>query len=155
MSKMCNKEKTGDYKKAFQEARMFSKLAEECSRNSKDGLFFDCIYSLTVNVSFACEVFLKGICLVENGCFYLGHYLMDQFKRISIEAQQAIKTDFCEEMKETDFNKALTLNNNAFEDWRYPFEEKDNDKDVIVDIYALLTLMRCLERYSVKLEATR
>lgn len=69
MSKMCNKKKTGDYKKAFREARMFSKLAEECRRNSKDGFLFDCIYPLTVNASFACEVFLKGICLVETGVF--------------------------------------------------------------------------------------
>lgn len=63
MSKIRIEKKTGDSKKAFQEARMLSKLAEECSRNSKDGFFFDCIYSLTVNASFACEVFLKGIYL--------------------------------------------------------------------------------------------
>ena len=79
--------------------------------------------------------------------FFKGHFLSDQFSQLSPAAQKAIKADFESKLSYTSFEKALRLNNDAFDEWRYVFEDGSNRNGAVVDIYGLITLMRCLRHY--------
>ena len=144
---MSDRIRHGNLKKAIKEGHMFQEIAEKCLKQARDPFLFDCINVLTVNAAFACEVYLKAICIVERGEFYIGHFLRDQFDMISNTAQESIKADFKMNMENTSFEEALRLNSDAFDEWRYSFEENPGKKGAIVDIYGLITLMRCLGRY--------
>ena len=141
---MSIREYHGDLKKAIKAGIMFQNMAEDCLFKAEDPFLFDCIDALTVNAAFACEVFIKAICIYEQEKFYKGHDLQDNYSMLSKTTQERIKKEFESKMENTSFDEALSINRKAFEDWRYSFQD---NKDITVDIYALITMMRCLRNY--------
>ena len=101
-------------------------------------------------MAFSIELGLKELITIETGEAPRGHRLNKLFLELSEQAQLSIRQDvlnLLEGLTETDFDEQLSLNANAFTDWRY-FHESDNnscDKDFLGN------LLCSINNYSVKL----
>lgn len=92
-------------------------LAKQCAENLDAVLSY--MYPLSVNITFACELFLKAILLCEKTKENIEiHELRKLFRFMSSEAQNTIKNKF-----QGDLNNLLKEINKSFENWRYAFEQ--------------------------------
>lgn len=107
----------------FTEAKQFTKVANSVDQFNIDKMLNGGMYSFAVNISFACELFLKAIKIYETkGCNYKPtHNLCKLYNDISKQAKEKIKEEF---EKENDHNiyKFLKKESNNFLAWRYAFE---------------------------------
>jgi|GEM_PF-500675 len=79
-----------------------------------------------VNLALAAEHHLKAIKGIENGqgTFDFGHKLKDLFNSLGDDSKNSIRAS----MDDKDFDKHLAAMSDAFEVWRYVFEEKHDGK---------------------------
>lgn len=100
-----------------EQAKQFLSLAKQCAENLDAVLSY--MYPLSVNITFACELFLKAILLCEKTKENIEiHELRKLFRFMSSEAQNTIKNKF-----QGDLNNLLKEINKSFENWRYAFEQ--------------------------------
>lgn len=109
-----------------------------------------------VNLSFACECFIKAIMIQESdqNMFIPGHDLQLLFCNLSLETQQKIKKDYEARSGNCLHNGHLEnlLQNikNSFKDWRYAFEDKDCGLNI--NASNCLNFAACLQDYVASLE---
>lgn len=96
----------------------------------KNGVFINKIYPYVVNVSFACEIYLKIIILLNGETYGKIHTLKDlyvmskvcsEFETYVIENTKNLDIKYDKEKLDNDLN----LISNAFVKWRYVFESEE------------------------------
>lgn len=112
-------------------ARQFKNaINEEEILVMKKGVFTNKIYPYIVNVSFACEIYLKIIILLNGENYGKIHNLKDlyvmskvcsEFETYVIENTKNLDIKYDKEKLDNDLN----LISNAFVEWRYIFESED------------------------------
>ena len=93
-------------------------------------LFSSYMYPMTVNVSFACELFIKSlltICGIKYPRGRDGHKLQDNYALLPGDVQTNIENLYKQSEQNESIADLLNTYNNAFPDWRYAFEHKNDD----------------------------
>lgn len=101
------------------------------------------MYPFTVNVAFACELYMKAI-LIHNsadGTIAKGHKLDELFNALPNDAQNQIETLFNKKLKH-DLHSLLEEISTAFVEWRYAFEG-----GVRINVTGILTFATALREY--------
>ena len=80
-------------------------------------------------MSFACELYLKSLLSVNEDPIH-GHNLYELYKELSLDKKCKIINAPCFK-GDTNFEKELEENKDVFQDWRYSFEHKPIQVDVI------------------------
>ena len=137
---MCKKIKnsieiTGDYEKCKLSANAFLDVADMVNKHrwsiDTDGMDNKFSSPHATNISFACELFLKAILLKQKGKHPNTHNLEKLFKRINGKTQNEIIDEYNSYQNNCiAFKEALKVHAKTFEDWRYIYEENDEDKEV-------------------------
>ena len=119
-----------------EEARQFFALAKQCEE-TLDGLVIY-TYAFSVNITFACELFMKAILIYEETTENIKtHKMKELFKLISAEAQEVIKNKF-----PGDLDKLLDEIDDSFVKWRYAFENR-----VSIDVTNTMNFAKVLNEY--------
>lgn len=96
----------------------------------KNGTFINKIYPYIVNKSFACEIFLKIIILINNGTYGRIHSLKDlyyqsgigdKFENYMLDNARKNSIDYDARKLSDDLERI----SNAFVEWRYVFDSKE------------------------------
>lgn len=143
---------SGDFKICITEARGFLDTAEWCLPKAITSTRMK--YPFVVNISFACELFLKAIMIRESddGTFAFGHDLEKLFQKLNPDTQAKIKeayeTQAKDSLHETKLEQFLENSKHNFENWRYAFA-KDG---LSTNGSSLLYFSHCLSQYVKTLE---
>lgn len=155
-----------NYELAFYEAQNFLTAAEAISNKAQSIMFTEngfeksigLQYAQYVNHSYAFELLLKCIMIIENGHYYEGHNLWDLFKKLNPETQTTIISRFDEYksfrrhrtyfgiFEKIEFLTVLEEAGTAFIEFRYLFEGNNTPH------YDLDTALKCLEYYISKIK---
>ena len=111
---------------AFYLGESFHKVAADLIENnflkdSDEGFWF--VPSI-VNMSFACELYLKSLCSDGESEIW-GHWLNDLFNELSDEVKEKIRNSAPFRGDER-FESNLIEHGKLFETWRYCFEKEEN-----------------------------
>lgn len=96
----------------------------------KNGVFINKIYPYIVNVSFACEIYLKIIILLNGESYgkihtlkdlYVRSKICDDFQNYVVNNTKNLDVKYDKEKLDNDLN----LISNAFVEWRYVFESEE------------------------------
>lgn len=136
MSNKTKKEKIikikGNYNLAFSEAEVFYETACMCdAEHLKLDMNSSFLFSFVVNITFACELYLKSIMISisEDNEFVKTHDLLILFNNLGDDKiKDMLQKSFEEQGK--DLLIFLEHHKNHFIDFRYAFE--DNDKQLSV-----------------------
>ncbi len=128
-------------------AKAFKKSAERSLEQRKlpNGQIQSLAVPAIVNFAFSIELYLKYL-LIKNGAgFKKVHKLFDLFNLLNTDIKQEI-------IKSTTYNQAefellLEQHTNAFIDWRYLHEKKQNEN---VDLEFMRRLLDSIERIADK-----
>jgi hypothetical protein len=98
----------------------------------------DLIYvpAFTINLSFACEMFIKCLLVIEDIKYKKVHYLYALFKKLPDELKNKIKMDYKNLIIKknmihlSSFDQQLELHTNVFHEWRYYFDESVSTTEV-------------------------
>jgi hypothetical protein len=97
-------------------------------------------FPIEVNLAFSAELFIKSMLLRDGINYGRTHQIKVLFERLAPEHHSAIEKRFDAEVKKNEYisrieagnpvmqfklNKVLEAGNNAFDEWRYIFEERD------------------------------
>ena len=116
---------TGDFNVCMEEANMFYNIAKYCNDMDLEDYMTKGFYTFVVNVSFACELYIKAIMMKNSQNideFERGHELEKLFNLLDDNCKEKVKDRFEKEYGNGIFNQFLSDNNNAFIDWRYALE---------------------------------
>jgi len=150
-----------NYELAFFEAQNFLTAAESISKKVQSVIFTEngleksigLQYAQYVNHSYAFELLLKCISIIENGHYYEGHNLLNLFEKLNLATQTKIISRFDEYksfrrnrtyfgvFEKIEFLTVLEEAGTAFIEFRYLFERKNTPH------YDLDTALECLESY--------
>ena len=133
----------GNYKVCIDEASAFLKVAKDCTENTADFLS-GMMYPFAVNVSFSCELFLKGIMIARSSTdeFNRGHDLKDLFSQLNKQDQEAIARLYANKCCKS-LDELLQESANAFENWRYALE-----KGVSICVSGMIAFADALQEYN-------
>jgi hypothetical protein len=149
---------SSNYETAFYEAQNFLIAAEAIRKKMQSVLFTEdglnksigLQYVMYLNHSFAVELLLKCIMIMETGHYYTGHHLFDLFSKLPEKTQQQITVRFNEYevrrrdlkyfgmFEEVDLLMVLREAQNAFIQFRYLFENREApryDLDITVECH--------------------
>ena len=144
----------GHFRLAVSMGDSFYNTACVCEKDSPSEWLGNCLFPYVVNMSFACEVYMKAIMIhfSKTNEFSTGHELQKLFAKLNHEAQKSVREwyeqeprVYCEKL-----DSFLEEHNDIFMDFRYPFQDKDKDKDkegLSVHVTGLGTFARSLNRY--------
>lgn len=136
--------KTGDFLVCKESADQFYKVAKWCE--DRDALEFlnETMYPYAVNVSFACELYLKAIMLKRSGIdeFTQGHNLLDLFNSLDVQDKTNLETEFAQKYSEKTLIDFLDENKDVFISWRYALE-----KDVQINYSGFTAFAEVLNRF--------
>ena len=107
-------------------ANRFYSVAKKIGNNDVFQILYN-LYPYVVNISFACELYLKAIRFHDDPALKRvpgGHELKTIFESLSKDEQRDITMLFQSKCS-TDLHKFLVEDNRDFEDWRYAFEEEE------------------------------
>ena len=134
----------------IEEAKQFTKVANSINQFDVDEMLNGGMYSFAVNISLACELFLKAIKIYETKgrSYKRNHNLHKLYNDISKQAKEEINQEFYESDENNLYNlrEFLKREGNSFLKWRYAFE---NGCEISVSIFTLFS--RVLEKYVDKL----
>lgn len=101
------------------------------------------MYPFTVNIAFACELYMKAILIDDStgDTIIRGHKLDELFDVLPTDAKVQIEAMYSDQHKR-DFKSLLSEISNAFIDWRYAFE-----KGVHINVTGILAFANALEDY--------
>ena len=110
----------------------------------KSSIIFACdaFYAVPaiINISFACELYLKAICLIKNIKFGKIHSLIKLFELLSDEDRQALKEKYNLSKNNTmTFEEVLEIHSKSFETWRYAYEKNNQNVVAYIDNLQLAT----------------
>ena len=118
----------GDFEVCVCEANGFLETAEWCVKDLI-GMPERMKYPFVVNISFACELFLKVIMIHESGTssFCKGHDLKELYYALSPMTQEIIREEYENKgiisLRGSSIDVFLDACRNDFENWRYAFEK--------------------------------
>ena len=121
------------YRKAYRaylSAKGFLAAADVLRQLGKNGLklFTYYAYPLSVNAALSCELFIKSLLTLEGTEYGRVHYLSDLFSMLSDDIKERVEKEFSiSESKET-VEELVKTYNNAFIEWRYPFDPENDSK---------------------------
>lgn len=145
----------GNFEQCVKQANGFLETARWCAN---DTVFMpqEMKSPFIVNLSFACECFIKAIMIKESNqnMFISGHDLQHLFCSLSLEAQQKIKKDYearsSNDLYNNHLDDLLQKIKNSFQEWRYAFE--DTDYSLKINASNCLNFAACLQDYVASLE---
>ena len=137
-----NDKLTGDYRVCVNEADAFLSVAKSCVRSIEDFLGGK-MYPFAVNVSFACELYLKALMIRRSSAseFVRGHDLKSLFESLSPEDRDAIRKMYGKKSG-VSLDQLLEESGKAFEDWRYALE-----KAASINVTGILVFANVLQDY--------
>lgn len=106
-------------------------MAGKSLKDYKDGVRFfrNFVSPCIVNLSFACELYLKYLIMTQNGEKQVtGHKLQDLFNTLTEDMQKEIESDYNKNKSILSFTDCIQIHNDAFVDIRYLYE-KVTDKN--------------------------
>jgi hypothetical protein len=154
-----------NYEMAFWEAQNFLIAAQAISKKVESALFAEMRgkiphdksiglqYAKYVNHSYAFELLLKCIMIIENSHYYIGHDLLGLFKLLNQHTQDKLFYMYkdCKHVRrsnvyygifeDVDLIMVLEEAGETFKSFRYLFENKPTP------VYNLDTALACLEEY--------
>ena len=116
--------KTGDFSACKNSADQFFRVAKWCEDRDIVEFLNETMYPYAVNISFACELYLKAIMIKRSPAneFEQGHNLLSLFNCLTASDRTILETEFSQK----DSNKTLTdfldENKDTFISWRYALE---------------------------------
>ncbi|WP_370814283.1 hypothetical protein [Butyricicoccus pullicaecorum] len=117
------KKSCGNLDTCIRQAKQFLGVAKYCNEQNQNS---SCalIFPLFVNASLSCELFLKAIMILEStdSSFWRGHDLNELFKKISVDAQNKINSNYENKKLHISLQDLLDRYGNNFIKWRYCFE---------------------------------
>lgn len=151
MSGKKTKVPTGDFRYAVLVGDTFYNTACMCEDKASPSEWLgEYLLPHVVNMSFACEVYMKAIMIhfSETNEFSTGHELQKLFTKLNPGAQKSVREAFEQEL--TPWSKKLESfleeHNDIFMDFRYPFQDTDKE-GLSVHLTDLGTFANCLKRY--------
>lgn len=129
-----------DLKVCISEANAFLKVAEKLKEDIGDFLTGE-MYPCVVNLSFACELYLKAMIFWDSGTILKKHKLDEVFFILPETIRSQIELSYARG-NDGDLNKLLQECSNAFIDWRYAYEDR-----VTINITGLFTFASVLKVY--------
>lgn len=144
----------GNFQQCKQEADGFLETAYWCTRDMP--MISQQMKSpFVVNLSFACELFLKAIMILEadDNQFMTGHNLENLFFSLKEGTQKEIVMEYSKGSEgvsfHTDLESFLSLCKNSFMDWRYTFSKEES---LIINASDFLRFANILKEYVEKKE---
>ena len=133
------------------EANAFFAIGEYCNeidRTAQSQAFipvYDAFYSFPaiVNLSFACELYLKAIIYWHNKIVEQGHNLQRLYHALSPDIQENINKHFMTYTKHTTIEETISIHELAFTCWRYGYEYDNRNIEAYPE--NLLSLARALK----------
>lgn len=116
-----------DIKEMFQEANDFNRVASLCEENIDISTGFSRKFAIQeiVNRAFACEIFLKALCVSFKINYMQCHNLKELFQSLPPETREKIYTEILSQIKlseRTTFDALIQNISNSFYNWRYIYE---------------------------------
>ena len=140
----------GHFRLAVSMGDSFYNTACVCEKDSPSEWLGNCLFPYVVNMSFACEVYMKAIMIhfSETNEFHTGHRLRELFDELDFEAQKSVREAFEQELTpwSQKLESFLAEHNNIFMDFRYPFQNTDKE-GLSVHLTDLGTFANCLKCY--------
>ena len=146
----------GDYHLAVREADVFYDAACMCETKHlmSDGTSGH-LYAFVVNLSFACEVYMKAIMIYssEKNEFSGGHELNKLFEMLPQTVKDVVKAEFeqvprvVKKGEIRNLDTFLKTHKKAFETFRYAFQEREKGKNLVVYSTDLGTFANSLKKY--------
>lgn len=119
----------------FREAVNFHESAQRCfeQRKGEDGGYAFSFAAGVVGLAFASELYLKALYHIETGKTRQGHRLNVLFVSLRPETQQLVRRRYNQRRKGSgsDLDRDLATFANAFVEWRYIYEMKTGELDVV------------------------
>jgi HEPN domain-containing protein len=133
---------TGDYRVCVEEADAFLSVSQYCVSSIEDFLGGR-MYPFAVNISFACELYLKAIMMRRSSAseYMRGHDLKTLFESLPEEDRKAIEQLYNKKCR-VSLDKLLQESGKAFEDWRYALE-----KAASINVTGILAFSEALQNY--------
>lgn len=122
------------YRKAYRtylSAKGFLSAADVVRQVGKrDGLklFTYYAYPLSVNAAFACELFIKALLSLEGTEYGRLHCLSDLFSELSHNTKTRVEKELAKSGSKDTVEELVKTYNNAFVEWRYPFDPENETK---------------------------
>lgn len=139
---------TGDFRLAVAEGNTFFEAACWCEGKNLDlDMVSPYLFPFAVNMTFAIEVYMKAIMIYYSPGkeSVRGHYLDDLFQQLPQDVRNRIEIDFHKSKIIHDLNFTLTRHRDAFQVWRYAFE--NTGKDLEIHSSDIGRLANCLKDY--------
>ena len=133
---------TGDYRVCVNEADAFLSVAKYCVRSIEDFLGGK-MYPFAVNISFACELYLKAVMIRRStGSEYVrGHDLKQLFESLETGDRDEIRQMY-EKKCPVPLDQLLEESGKAFEEWRYALE-----KAASINVTGILAFAEVLQSF--------
>ena len=140
---------TGDFDVCLESADQFYVVATWCQDRDAVDFLTNTMYPYAVNISFACELYLKAIMIKRSSLseFYKGHDLMALFNSLDASDQTALEANFNTRYQAKSLQEFLNKNKEVFIDWRYALENK-----VSVNITGFNAFAESLREYIINLK---
>lgn len=116
----------GDFNVCLESANQFYSVAAWCYDRDAIDFMTNTMYPYAVNISFACELYLKAIMIKHSSQseFNTGHDLLTLFNSLDANDQAAINNYFIISYPSKSLRDFLDENRAVFVDWRYALEKQ-------------------------------
>ena len=121
-------------------AQVFLLEGEAMLKIYKDGVTFLGTYigPCTVNLAFACELYLKALGSMERERVIRTHDIKKLYNDLKGRTQKEIAAEYNLREARLNHKQCLEIHKNAFENWRYYFEKNSESKQV--EVWSLYNL---------------
>jgi len=142
---MGKKRNTGDTHLCLKTADCLLLIGQECNELDKEGqskyiLFENEAYwaiPAIINLSFACELYLKRLALIyncEKGGALHTHDLGKLFDDLPKELQKQAEDKFAQKTPyKTTLSDTLLIHANSFDNWRYIYEPQNQNSEAYIE----------------------
>ena len=122
---MKNTMVVGDLKVCVDSANQFFELSKKCMENGLPEYLDSYFYPYAVNVSLACELYLKAILIHRSNKseYPKGHDLKELFDHLNASDSNCISVAYKKIRPTKMLDDFLDKNRNTFIDWRYALEK--------------------------------
>ena len=97
-------------------------------------------FPAVMNLAFACELYLKAICIKNGVSFDKSHALDRLFSDLPDAIRKQLSDNFEAKVKyKVSFKETIENHSNAFIRWRYAYEDKNRDVEAYPDNLLLAT----------------
>lgn len=153
---MINEDQYRKAYRAYLSAKGFLSAADVVRQLGKrDGLklFTYYAYPLSVNAALSCELFIKSLLNLEGTEYGRVHSLSDLFSKLSYDIKTKIEKLFSTSGFKDSAEELVKTYNNAFVEWRYPFDPENETKTLTMvwsDFLALCMTLQIVTKETLK-----